>query len=133
MDNDVYVNLDDLVFHIPPDHRFAKRMKVPAGFWEDMYRRKKFWGYSTKELIEWFEFKTQGGKINQRLIDRWIARQEIYDTAQSLIKKGEKTVHIRYFSDISNKKEAHNYLKCHTITHYNIKNFGNLIIEENAI
>lgn len=129
MDNDVYVNLDDLVFHIPPTRRFAKKMKVEPNFWEDMYRKKKFWGYSNGELQEWFEFKTKGRKINSRAVDRWIARQEVFNTAQSLIKKGEKTAHIKLFG---NHVEVQNYLKAHTITHYKIENFGDLIQEENA-
>lgn len=97
MDN-VFINLNDPVFLIEPDIRFAKRMQVPLGFWKDMYQRKNFWGYSEKELSEWFEFKTKGRKISNKALYRWLVRQDVYNTAQTLIKRGEKTVHIKYFN-----------------------------------
>lgn len=91
------INLHHPIFTSDPDEVFARSMKVPIGFWNDLYQRHKFWGYEQDQMIEWFEFK-QHRPISRKTIYRWIIRQELYNDAQRAIKEGSYLVTVSYFS-----------------------------------
>lgn len=71
-------------------------MGVTPKFWEDMWFRYKFLGYSKKDLQEWFEFKTTRN-ISIKTVQRWVSRQEIYDDAHFATKRGAKIVNRHFF------------------------------------
>lgn len=81
-------------------------MKVPIGFWNDLYRRHKFWDYKHEEMIEWFEFKTRK-QISKKTLYRWIIRQELYNDAQRALHEGSHLVTVEYFN--RNKEFAVKY------------------------
>jgi hypothetical protein len=92
-----YINLHHPIFTQEPDIAFAKSLKVPIGFWNDLCKRHKFWDYSYEDLREWFEFKMHK-PISRKTLYRWMIRQEVYNDAQRSIAKGSYIVTLNYFT-----------------------------------
>jgi len=104
-----YINLHQAIFTIEPDTIFSKSMKVPQGFWIDLYRRHKAWDYSHDDMQEWFNFKTNK-QISKKTLYRWIIRQEVYNEAQRAIGKGSYLVNANFFG--KNKDFVVKYKQC---------------------
>lgn len=93
----VYIDLKNQIFTDHPSIIFAKNMKVPIGFWNDLWRRYKDLEYKPSDLKDWYELKT-GKEISEKTIRRYLVRTELYNQAQRMIHRGEYTVHIVYFT-----------------------------------
>lgn len=102
-DKDILIDITGPTFQIDPDERFSKSMKVPRGFWNNMYQKHKFWGYKQTELREWFNFKTKR-TISRNSVDRWIVRHEMFIDATKAVKKGYKSINLGFF------RRNHDYL-----------------------
>ena len=90
------ISITDDIFTKKPTYLFAEKMGVSPLFWENMYLRYKYLGYSKRDLKEWFELKALK-PISRKTIYRYIIRQEIYDDAHLAVKKGAKIVTTNYF------------------------------------
>jgi hypothetical protein len=97
MDERIYIKLNFPIFKEHPTVIFSKNMKVPVGFWNDLWRRYTFLEYKPSDLQDWFELKI-GKEISEKTIRRYLIRQELFNRAQLMIRKGEETVHIRHFT-----------------------------------
>lgn len=93
---DERIELTSPIFKVKPTHKFAETMGVSALFWENMWFRYRWLGYSKRDLKEWFELKA-GKPISKKTIGRWVIRQELYDDAHLAVKKGATVVTIHYF------------------------------------
>ena len=71
-------------------------MGVSPLFWENMWYRYKYLGYSKRDLKEWFELKACK-PISRKTIGRWVKRQELYDDAHIAVVRGAQIVTINYF------------------------------------
>ncbi len=86
------------LFTVAPDVRFAREYQLPKGIWTELWRRYKLLAYEPNELCEYLQIKT-GKQTNERRINRWIARTEIYSIAFPYLKKGGKYVNTEIFRD----------------------------------
>lgn len=93
---DERIELTSPIFKIKPTIKFGETMGVSPFFWENMWYRYKYLGYTRRDLKEWFQLKS-GKHISKKTIGRWILRQELYDDAKLAMKAGAKIVTITYF------------------------------------
>lgn len=90
------IDITNPIFKQKPTIKFAETMGVSPLFWENMWIRYKYQGYSPRDLQEWFELKA-GKHISRKTIYRWIVRQELYDDALKATQMGAHTVTIHFF------------------------------------
>jgi hypothetical protein len=86
------------LFNTDPDVRFSQEYELPLGIWKELWRRYKLMNYSTSELCEYYKIKTKK-EINNRVINRWVRRSEIYMIARQFTNKGAETVVSSVFGD----------------------------------
>jgi len=106
---DERVDITSPIFKIKPTLKFSETMGVSPHFWENMWFRYKYQGYTPRDLKEWFELKA-GKPISRKTIYRWILRQELYDDAHLAVKRGAQIVTISYFKRHKNVVTNRQYL-----------------------
>lgn len=94
----IYINKSKL-FTVDPAKRFGKEFNVDPLIWNEVWRRYKLLEYSVPELREYIYIKT-GRKTNDKTINRWITRAEIYSKAKPALKMGVETVVSSFFNEL---------------------------------
>lgn len=87
-----------ILFTRDPDVRFAKEYNLPIGTWRELWKRHKLYGYTIKDMCDFYEMKTKR-KTNHRAMSRWIWRSEIYSKVHPLMNKGVELVTAEFFED----------------------------------
>ena len=84
------------LFTEDPSRRFAREYGVDQKLWTEMWKRRQLLDYSTSELCEYFQIKTQK-KMKKKSLIRWVFRSEIYSMTNPIMKKGVRVVHSDFF------------------------------------
>lgn len=87
-----------ILFTRDPDLRFAKEYNLPVGVWRDLWKRYKLYGYTIKDVCDFYEMKTNR-KTNYTAMSRWIWRSEIYSKVHPLMNKGVELVTSEFFGN----------------------------------
>lgn len=84
------------LFTVDPARRFAVAHKVSKDLWPELWRRYKFYDYSTNEMCEIFYIKV-GRPISKRVMKRWIFRMDVYLKTKPVLDKGARAVDSSFF------------------------------------
>lgn len=79
-----------------PDARFSKEYNIPRGIWNEMFRRYKLNDYPLKDISDLLLAKS-GIRVNEKTLNRWIVRSEIYTIARPHIEQGQRAVQSAIF------------------------------------
>lgn len=82
-----------------PADRFAEEYSTTPDVWDELWKRHKLLGYSSKELRDYFHLRV-GRKPNKNAIRKWILRTEIYTKTRPLIGMGVRAVQSEFFGPL---------------------------------
>ena len=91
------LNLKNNLFITDP-YKIYQEQNISKKEWNNIWYKRKFLEYQIKELIEYIHVVLHKD-ISPKQLSRYLMRYEMYLLIESIIKKGESTIHISYFPD----------------------------------